>query len=71
MFYKIIEPIEEGVPIQYLGVYILKWGKVTDPEVGFVEADDDEIIEYLEKQGHKVIKGEYPPASKETMNDGN
>lgn len=41
MNYKIVE-LEEGVSVQYLGVYVLKWRREWgEPEVGFVEVDDD------------------------------
>jgi hypothetical protein len=39
MLYRIVElPSEE--PIQYAGVYVLKWGRSGEPTVGFVEATE-------------------------------
>ncbi len=39
MLYKIVElPSDE--PIQFVGVYVLQWGKVEEPTVGFVEAEE-------------------------------
>jgi len=53
MFYKRIE-LEEGVEVQFVGVYVLKWGKTDKPTIGFREASDEEIIEYLQKLGYRV-----------------
>jgi hypothetical protein len=61
MFYRKIEPLTEGVPVQYLGVYILKWGQM-DAEVGFVEAEDKDIVKYLQEQGYTVSS---PPPTEE------
>jgi hypothetical protein len=35
-------PVVEGVPAQYLGVYILLWGKRAEPQMAFtqVQAED-------------------------------
>ncbi len=52
--YRMVEPLFEGEPVQYLGCYILKWGKVTEAEVGFVEAEDGELVKYLQDQGYKI-----------------
>jgi len=44
MQYKMIElPSDE--PVQFVGVYVLKWrnvvdGEITEPTVGFVEVDE-------------------------------
>ncbi len=41
MLYKKIDlPSDE--PVQYVGVYVLKWGEEEQPTVGFVEVDEDE-----------------------------
>ena len=49
MLYKMVELVE-GTPIQYLGVYILKWQQEWgEPEFGFVEYGDNEIIEPIYK----------------------
>lgn len=37
---KIDEP--EGKPVQFVGVYVLKWGKVDVPSVGFTELDEEQ-----------------------------
>ena len=36
-YYEIVpDLLEDGaVPVQYVGVYVLKWGKTAEPEVGF------------------------------------
>ena len=45
--YKRIE-LKEGEPVQYVGVYILKWKvEMGEPEVGFVQ--DDETEEKLDR----------------------
>lgn len=42
MLYTMIElPSDE--PVQYVGVYVLKWGQVGEPTVGFREATPEEI----------------------------
>ena len=39
--YRIIAPLVEGEPTQYLGVYILNWRREWgEPTVGFVEVDE-------------------------------
>ena len=35
----------DGVPIQFVGVYVLKWGKVDKPTDGFVEATEEEMAQ--------------------------
>lgn len=43
--YRMISPLTEGTPVQYLGVYVLRWQRGWGtPEVGFVETEeaDDE-----------------------------
>lgn len=54
MFYKRVE-LEEGVEVQFVGVYATKWkhvlGHLDKPTVGFVEVSDEEIVEYLERKG--------------------
>ncbi len=42
MLYRAIElPSDE--PIQFAGVYVLEWGKKSEPTVGFVEAEEEAI----------------------------
>ena len=42
--YKLITfPSDE--PVEYVGVYVLRWGRVSEPSVGFIEATPDEILE--------------------------
>lgn len=43
LFVAIDEPSDE--PVQYVGVYVLRWGKVSEPTIGFREATDEEIAE--------------------------
>lgn len=38
LFRAIELPSDE--PVQYVGVYVLKWGRVEQPTIGFVEAND-------------------------------
>lgn len=46
--YKAIS-LEEGVGVQYVGFYVLKWRPEWGmPDLGFVEVDSDEIIENLD-----------------------
>lgn len=40
--YKMVK-LKEGVLVQYVGVYVLKWQKEWGkPSVGFVEVEEDE-----------------------------
>ena len=52
--YRAIKPLIEGIPVQYLGVYVLKWGHVSEPEIGFVEWDEEslerEALAMMEKE---------------------
>ncbi len=41
--------LEEGVRVQYVGCYILKWGKVYEPTIGFNLVDADRLLEEQEK----------------------
>jgi len=42
--------LEEGVLVQWLATYILKWPKGVTPEVGFVEAEENaDLREALEE----------------------
>lgn len=42
MLYKMIDlPSDE--PVQFVGVYVLRWGKVAEPSVAFREATPEEI----------------------------
>lgn len=46
MLYKTIElPSEE--PVQYVGCYVLKWGKVDQPTLGFAPVGPEDILELL------------------------
>ena len=40
-------------PVQYVGVYVIKWGRLEDPTVGFVEAEEtiytEKLREYLDE----------------------
>ena len=36
--------LEEGVEVQYVGVYILKWGKVAEPSIGFRLVEPDALM---------------------------
>jgi len=56
MFYKEVE-LKDGNLLQFVGVHAVKWGKTDKPTIGFREASDKEIIEYLQKLGYRV-KGE-------------
>lgn len=38
---------ETQMPLSYLGVYVLNWGKVDNPEIGFFEVDVDNLIEEI------------------------
>lgn len=49
---KIIDNLQDGIPVQWVGVYVLKWQMEWGvPSVGFVEEDDPKdalIAEMLE-----------------------
>ena len=52
MLYRKVE-LKEGVPVQYLGAYVLKWkNKHADPEVGFIEATKKDIEEALKNRNY-------------------
>ncbi len=57
MFYKRISELEmrKGAEVQFVGVYVLKWGELKQPTDGFVEATEEEIRKYLE-QGDERVK---------------
>ena len=48
MLYKMISPLKEGDEVQYVGVYVLRWNKTEEPEVGFVPASQKEIRKEFE-----------------------
>lgn len=57
--YKLVD-LEEGTPVQYLGVYALKWRpEMGEPSVGFVEVDDTPrwipVSERLPEEGVLVL----------------
>lgn len=56
MFFKEVE-LKDGNLLQFVGVHAVKWGKTDKPTIGFREASDEEIIEYLQSEGYEV-KGE-------------
>jgi len=52
MLYKKVE-LKEGVPVQYLAAYVLKWkNRHADPEVGFVEATKKDLEEAVENEDY-------------------
>lgn len=40
LFRAIELPSDE--PVLYVGVYVLKWGRVSEPTVGFMPVEDDD-----------------------------
>ena len=42
LFRAVTYPEGLDMPVQYVGCYVLKWGELQDPEVGFVPVDGDE-----------------------------
>jgi len=57
--FKIVEPLEEGDEVTYVGVYVLKWYRSPqEPTVGFTPASDEEVAKYLEDQGYQVVPPE-------------
>jgi hypothetical protein len=38
-FYRAIE-LPSNEPVQYVGCYVLRWGKIDQPTIGFIEAPD-------------------------------
>ena len=53
MLYSKVE-LDDGVEVQYLGAYVLKWkdGHCSEPEVGFVETGEYDVL--LEE--HKALQ---------------
>lgn len=58
LLFRMIPAPKDGDPVQYVGVYVLKWkdvitGKIKEPTVAFAEATDDQIMkEYELRFGH-------------------
>ena len=44
------EAVEEGRPYLYLGCYILRWGKVCEPSMGFLHISDDPRYQALRQK---------------------
>jgi hypothetical protein len=42
--------LEEGTPVQFVGVYVLRWGRYDEPTDGFRESTIEEVIEFLKNQ---------------------
>jgi hypothetical protein len=41
--FKVVEP-KEGVDVQFVGVYVLRWNpEWGEPTVGFIEVDESEL----------------------------
>ena len=55
--YRRVE-ITDGQPVQFVGVYVTKWGKMDEPTDGFVEATDEEMAEAAFQ--HPVAEGGTP-----------
>lgn len=54
MLFKMVElPSDE--PVQFVGVYVLKWGRVDEPTVAFREATPEEIA--AEQSVHPTAAG--------------
>ena len=50
-------------PVQYVGVYVLKWHDHPDqPEVGFVEVEEEKEFNDLPVKGIKEVKNHENPA---------
>ena len=57
--YRAIElPSDE--PVQYVGCYVLKWGRVSEPSVGFVPVDEE--IDILTEALHDIATSLMPDA---------
>lgn len=56
MAYKMVE-LKEGIEVQYVGVYVLRWQKEWgEPQVGFVEDDGDpDLVAQLLKALEEVV----------------
>jgi hypothetical protein len=62
--FEIFDPLEEGTPVQYVGVYVLRWrSEWGEPAVGFAEIEDDQddiatlmAEAYAEDQARQIIK---------------
>lgn len=39
--YRRVNAPLEGIPVQFVGCYVTKWGTLNDPTVAFVEVDDE------------------------------
>ena len=53
--YEGVHPLEDGVRVQYVGVYVLKWGNEAEPEIGFRLVDADAILREHGYGGEKVL----------------
>jgi hypothetical protein len=46
MSWKLIEPLEDGTPVVYVGVHAVKWRREWGiPSVGFIENDASELAQ--------------------------
>ena len=45
-YFRAVEINEQGSdePVQYVGCYVLKWGKIDHPTMGFIPVEDDQLI---------------------------
>ncbi len=57
LFRAIKLPSDE--PVQYVGCYVLKWGEVSQPSHGFVEAGDLDSLLFAGRQALEAIEGGY------------
>jgi hypothetical protein len=47
--YNIVDPIDEETPVQFVGVYVLRWGREDEPTVGFYNTRDGDLPARIEK----------------------
>lgn len=66
--WKLIEPLEDGVPVVFVGVHALRWRpEWGEPRVGFIQADDNDAwLPYPENK--PSVSGLYDVTSEHEYN---
>lgn len=67
LFKKIEMPSDE--PVQFVGCYVLKWGKVDKPTVAFVETDEEYVSKEKIREVMKEIQTEIDGNPHYRLND--
>lgn len=48
-------------PVQYVGTYVLKWGKVSQPDMGFISVDDMTLEDALRGKCVEMYLAQHHP----------